>query len=248
MTDTGPMQAAQRLMRPELPKRFYKEVEVAEEDGRFGIRLDGRPVLTPARKPLEVPSRALAEALAAEWAAQTDVIDPFDMPLTRIVNSALDGVARDADAVRAEIVKYAGSDLVCYRADGPTRLVERQIEAWDPILAWARDDLGARFMLAEGMVFVTQPESALKAVTRALAPVDVLRLAAVSTAMTLTGSALIALALLRGRLSLQEAWAAAHVDEDWNNELWGEDDEAMERRAQRFREMEAAARVIALTA
>ena len=248
MTETGPMQAAQRLMRPELPKRFYKEVEVSENDGVFGILLDGRPVRTPARNLLAVPSRALAEVLAAEWAAQADLIDPFTMPVTRIVNSALDGVARDAGAVRAEIVKYAGSDLVCYRADGPIWLVERQTEAWDPILAWARDELGARFMLTEGVVFVTQPETALKAVAEAVEPVDVLRLAAVSTAMTLTGSALIALALLKGRLSLQEAWAAAHIDEDWNNELWGADDEAMERRALRFREMEAAARVIALAA
>lgn len=249
MSDTeGPMQRAQRLMRPELPKRFYKSAEAAKQEGGFGILLDGRPVRTPAKALVTVPDEKLALALAEEWNAQTEVIDPEKMPLTRIVNSAIDGVAREQEAVRAEIVKYAASDLLCYRAEGPERLVEIQRAKWDPVLDWAEGMLGARFRLAEGIVFVDQPVEALEAVAAALAPLDIFRLAAASVVTTLTGSALLALALLKGRLTLEEAWVAAHVDEDWNAELWGEDEEAAERRAHRFAEMKAAARVIALAA
>src|SRR5690606_13638073 len=137
----GPMQAARKLMRPDLPRRFYKCAEAAGLDGAFTVVLDGRPVRTPAKSAVSVPTEELALALAAEWNAQVKVIDPATMPLTRIVNSAIDGVAREADAVRAEIEKYAGSDLLCYRAEGPERLVLRQREVWDPVLEWARDEL-----------------------------------------------------------------------------------------------------------
>lgn len=248
MTDNdGPMQAAQRLMRPELPKRFYERAHVARgEDGRFTVLLDGRMVRTPAKNEIAVPSESLAQALAAEWSAQGSVIDPATMPLTRLVNSAIDGVAREADAVRDEIVKYAGSDLLCYRAEGPERLVALQGEAWDPVLTWAREALGARFVLAEGVVFAAQPQEALDAVRRPIEDIDIFRLAAASTVTTLTGSALLALALLHGRLTAEEAWAAAHVDEDWNIEQWGADEEAAARRDLRYREMAAASRVMAL--
>lgn len=247
MSDTdGPMQAAQRLMRPTLPKRFYEKAEAAEIEGGWGVMLDGRPVRTPAKVILSVPRRELAEALAQEWQDQVEVIDPNRMPLTRLVNSALDSVSRELGPVRAEIVKYAGSDLICYRAEGPDRLVAQQAAAWNPVLDWAHDHLGVRFVLAEGVMFVSQPPEALDAVEREVESLDVLRLSALSTAMTLTGSTLISLALLRGRLSLQESWEAAHVDEDWNIELWGADDEAMERRAARFEEMQAAAQLMRL--
>jgi chaperone required for assembly of F1-ATPase len=249
MSDTeGPMQRAQRLMRPELPKRFYKSAEAAKQDGGFCILLDGRPVRTPAKNVVTVPGEKLALALAEEWNAQAEVIDPANMPLTRLVNSAIDGVAREEDAVRAEIVKYAASDLLCYRAEGPPRLVENQRAKWDPVLDWAEEALGARFRLAEGIVFVDQPVEALEAVAAALARLDIFRLAAMSVVTTLTGSALLALALLEKRLTVEEAWAAAHVDEDWNAELWGEDEEAAERRQRRFAEIKAAARIIALAA
>jgi chaperone required for assembly of F1-ATPase len=247
MTDNdGPMQAAQRLMRPELPKRFYKSADVRPEDGGFAVVLDGRPVRTPAKNPIIVPTEEFARALAEEWNAQKDVIDPADMPLARIVNSAVDGVAREADAVREEIVKYAGSDLLCYRAEGPERLVALQSGAWDPVLTWAREAFDASFVLAEGVVYAAQPQEALEAVRGRIEDVDIFRLAAASAVTTLTGSALLALALLGGRLSAEEAWAAAHVDEDWNIEQWGADEEAAIRRDLRYREMAAAARVIAL--
>jgi chaperone required for assembly of F1-ATPase len=244
----GPMQRAQRLMRPELPKRFYKSAEAAKQEGGFCILLDGRAVRTPAKSIVTVPDEKLALALAEEWNAQTEVIDPANMPLTRLVNSAIDGVSREQEAVRAEIVKYAASDLLCYRAEGPERLVENQRAKWDPVLDWADETLGARFRLAEGIVFVDQPVEALEAVAAALARLDIFRLAVASVVTTLTGSALLSLALLEKRLTVEEAWAAAHVDEDWNAELWGEDEEAAERRARRYAEMKAAARIIALAA
>lgn len=245
MTDTSDaMENVRRLMKPELTKRFYKEAEVSAVEGGFLVTLDGRPVRTPARNVLMTPWRELSQAVAAEWAAQVDVINPATMPLTRIINSAVDGVAREPEAVRAEVVKYSGSDLLVYRAEGPERLVSRQSEIWDPVLAWARDDLGARFVLAEGVMFVEQPETAVQAVDAALEGLDVYRLAALNVATTLSGSALLALALLRGRLDVHEVWAAAHVDEDWTNEMWGSDDEAEARRARRFEEMAAAALIL----
>lgn len=247
MSDTeGPMQRAQRLMRPELPKRFYKSADAAKQEDGFGILLDGRPVRTPAKNVVMVPRERLALALAEEWNAQAEVIDPEKMPLTRLINSAIDGVSREKDAVRAEILKYAASDLLCYRAGGPDRLVERQRVHWDPVLDWMDERFKAPFKLAEGIVFVEQPAESLDAVAAALEPLDVFRLSAASVVTTLTGSALLALALLENRLSVAEAWAAAHVDEDWNVELWGEDEEAAERRARRLKEMEAAARLVDL--
>jgi chaperone required for assembly of F1-ATPase len=240
------MQAAQRLMRPELPKRFYKSAEAVREGQGFAVMLDGRPVRTPAKNMLVVPAEGLALAISEEWNAQSEVIDPATMPLTRLVNSAIDGVAREPDAIRAEIVKYAGSDLLCYRAEEPDKLVARQSAAWDPVVDWAGDVLGARFVLARGIVFTAQPEDTLAAIGPRLAHLDIFRLAAANVVTTLTGSALLAFALLEGRVSAEEAWSAAHVDEDWNIELWGADEEATERRARRYEEMQAAARVITL--
>ncbi len=231
-----PTEAARRAMRPQLRRRFYGRAEVAEGEGGFGVLLDGRPVKTPAR-------RALAAALAAEWEAQRDVIDPAKMPLTRLANSILDGVADAPAAVAAEAEKYLASDLVCYRAAGPEGLVARQAGAWDPIIAWARAALGARVVLAQGMVFVAQPDAALTAAGAAL-PRDPWRLGAFHAVTTLTGSALIALAVLNGRLTVEEAWQAAHVDEDWNMDFWGRDELALERRAARFAEMQAACLVL----
>src|SRR3712207_2103472 len=161
---SNPMKAAQAAMRPPLPRRFYETASVEERDGAFRLLLDGRAARTPARNLLAVPTRALAEALAAEWQGQEAVIDPAAMPLTRIVNSAIDGVAREREAVIADMAKYAGSDLVCYRAGEPEALVAEQARAWDPVLAWAREALGARFVLSEGVMHVAQPEAAVAAV------------------------------------------------------------------------------------
>jgi chaperone required for assembly of F1-ATPase len=228
-----------------LPKRFYKEAQAVVTTEGFAIALDGRHARTPAKAPLALPSPDLAEAVAEEWRAQAATIDPSTMPLTRLANVAIDGVAREAEAVAAEVVKYAASDLVCYRAEGPERLVARQSALWDPVLAFAREELGARFMLAEGVMFVGQPPETLAAIDRAT-PRDPFVLAALSTMTTLTGSALIALGVLRGRFTAEAAWEAAEVDEAWNAELWGADAEAEARRALRWRDMQAAARMAAL--
>ena len=240
-----PMEAARRNVRPNLRKRFYKTAGVAPDGDVFVVTLDGKPIRTPARRPLAASSRELAEAIAQEWQAQTDVIDPAHMPLTRLANSIIDGVADKPQEVRDEVVKYLGSDLLFYRADGPEGLTERQMKEWDPVVRWAADTLGARFIMVEGVVFAAQPEEAIAAAAEAI-PADAWRLGALHSVMTLTGSPLLALALAAGAISPQDAWKAAHVDEDWQMEQWGRDTMAMERRAHREAEMEAAAKVLRL--
>jgi chaperone required for assembly of F1-ATPase len=239
-----PTESARRNMRPQLRKRFYQRAHVGDA-APFAILLDDRPVRTPAGNALALPSRALGEAVAAEWDAQQERIDPAVMPLTRLVNSVIDGVAMAPAPVAEEVVRYLGSDLVCYRADTPAGLVARQARHWDPILGWARDTLGARFVLAEGVMFAAQPDHAIVAASAAI-PSDPWRLGAVNVITTLTGSALIALALSQGRLTLDDAWTAAHVDEDWNMSQWGRDELALDRRAKRFAEMQAAGTVLLL--
>jgi chaperone required for assembly of F1-ATPase len=244
-----PTEAARRGARPRLRRRFYDDVSVVAGEDGFAVTLDGRAVKTPAGRALQAPARAIADAIAAEWRAQVEQVDPATMPLTRLANSIIDGVVEAPGPVADEVAKFLASDLVFYRAERPERLVARQGQAWDPLLAWARDVLGARFVLAEGVMFVAQPEEALAA-ARAAIPGDfgstraLWRIGALHVITTLTGSALIALALLQGRLSVEEAWAAAHVDEDWNMDQWGRDELALERRAARFAEMQAAARVL----
>jgi chaperone required for assembly of F1-ATPase len=246
-----PTEAARRAMRPQLRRRFYERAAVEEgaegEEREFRIVLDGRPVKTPARRALAAPTRALAEAIAAEWEAQRDVIDPAKMPLTRLANSIIDGVADARAEVAAEVEKYLASDLLFYRAEGPDGLVAREAAAWDPVLAWARETLGARFVTAQGMVHVAQPAPALAAANAAIPREmsrDIWRLGAMHAITTLTGSALIAIALARGALTIDQAWDAAHVDEDWNMAFWGRDEIALERRAARFAEMQAAALIL----
>src|SRR6516225_10251467 len=230
-----PTQAARRAVRPHLRRRFYQRADVEDADGEFRVVLDGRPVKTP--------ERALAQALAAEWDAQRDVIDPAKMPLTRLANTIIDGVIDAPSAVTAEVERYLACDLLFYRAPGPAGLVTRQANAWDPVLAWVREILGADFVLAQGIAFVAQPAQSLVAAASAI-PTHPWRLGAVHAVTTLTGSALIAIALARGALSVDAAWAAAHVDEDWNMEFWGRDQLALEHRAARFAEMQAAATVL----
>jgi chaperone required for assembly of F1-ATPase len=189
-----------------------------------------------------VPSRRLAAALADEWNAQVERIDPAAMPVTRLVNSAIDGVAPRMNEVRADVLAYAGTDLLCYRAGEPERLAASQARHWDPVLVWAERRLAVRFALAEGVMHVPQPDDTLAAVAAALERYDdPFALAALHVATTLTGSALLALALAEGKIGAEEAWAAAHVDEDWNMLLWGEDAEALARRARRLAEFRAAA-------
>jgi chaperone required for assembly of F1-ATPase len=240
------MRAAQEAMRPARIKRFYRAAAVGEVEGGFALLLDGRRALTPARKPLILSSRALAELVAAEWAAQGETVDPAAAPLTRLANAALDGVAAAMAATRAEIAGYAGADLVCYRAAAPAALVAAETSAFGPVLAWAEEALGAKFLLAAGVVHVRQPARTLAAVRAALRSVDdPFALAALQVMTSLAGSVLIALAVARRRLSAKEAWRIAHVSEDFQIAQWGEDEEAKARRAARWREFEAAARVVA---
>ncbi|WP_406853893.1 ATP12 family protein [Alsobacter sp. KACC 23698] len=242
-----PRRSARIGSKPVPPRRFYREASTKPSEAGFVLTLDDRPARTPAKAPLALPTAAAAEAVAAEWAAQGAEIDPARMPLTRLVNSGLDGVARMREEVVDDIARYAGSDLLCYRAGEPARLVAMQADAWDPVLDWAREALGARFFLTEGVVFAEQPPGSVEAVRGAVASIrDPIALAALSTITSLTGSVLLALAVAMGRLSAVEAWAAAHVDEDFQMEVWGMDDEALERRARRWTEMEASARMIQL--
>jgi chaperone required for assembly of F1-ATPase len=249
--DTGPrnpMKAAQQAMRPAPPKRFFETAGVEARDGGFVLTLDGRPARTPARNLVSVPTRGLGEALAAEWQAQEAVIDPAAMPLTRLVNSAIDAVGASMAEVAEDIAKYVGSDLIVYRAGEPERLAAEQASAWDPILAWAYDAFGARFLLSEGVTFVPQPEAAISVLrARIASETSPFRLSALHVMTTLTGSALIALAHAAARLTAAEAWAAAHVDERFQERVWGEDEEAMQRRARREADFLAASRVYALS-
>lgn len=243
---SDPMEAARRLADRARPKRFYQEAEVVPEEGGYALRLDGRRAVTPARNPLVVPHAALAGAIAAEWRGQSAEIDPGSMPATRLANSAIDGVAARMEEVRAEVLAYVGTDLLCYRAGEPEGLVARQREAWDPILAWAEKRFGIRFVLAEGIAHVAQPERTLAAIGEAVeAFKEPFRLAALHLATTLTGSALIALALAGQALDADAAWAAAYVDEDWNNSQWGIDADAASARARRLQDFRAAALALA---
>lgn len=228
------------------PRRFYKEAgSSAGEDG-FLILLDGKPALTPGRNRLVLPRADLAAMAVEEWAAQGEFLRPLTMPLTRLANAAIDGVAGQEGPVRAEIVKYAGSDLVCYRADEPESLVERQKAHWDPVLGFVREALGAHFSVQAGIVFIKQPPEAIAAFAQAIGAYDGLDLAALHVMTTISGSALIALSVARGWMSAEAAFDAAHVDEDWNRERWGGDEEAAERRALRRLDMLAAAKIFQL--
>ncbi len=242
-----PMESARKSARPRLSKRFYKSAQVGEGGAEgFPVVLDGKPVRTPAKRPLTAPTRALAAKLAQEWEAQRELIDPATMPLTRLANAVIDAVAAQKMAVADDIAGYLGSDLTCYRADAPAELVARQARAWDPPLAWAQRSLGARFTVAQGMVHVAQPRETIEA-ARAAIPADAWRLGAVSSITTLTGSALLALTLARGAIDADAAWAAAHVDEDWQMAQWGRDELALARRAYRRAEFDAAVTVLTLT-
>lgn len=238
-----PEEAVRRTTRGPQRKRFYAQAGVAETPKGFSITLDGKPVRTPSRRLLAAPTREIAEAIAAEWNAQKEIIDPVTMPLTRLANSVIDAVAGRVEAVADDIAKYFHSDMLFYRADHPHALVAREAEHWDPVLFWAAGTLGAHFILSEGIVHVRQPDQAVAAARTAL-PADPWSIAALHMVTTLTGSALLALALMRGALDEDQVWAAAHVDEDWNIQQWGVDEEVARRRLTRFLDFRAAARVL----
>lgn len=234
--------SARQAMKKPLPKRFYKDVTVEPGEGGHLILLDGKRARTPARNLLALPTDAAAQLVAAEWAAQTTEIDPAEMHATRIVNIGLDRVGAVRAEVIDEIVKYAGTDLVCYRADAPEGLVTRENAAWNPVLEHVRRHHGARFVLSQGIGYAEQAPAALAAIRAAYGRVESpLALAALHTLVTLSGSALIALSFADGVITAEDAFAAASVEEDWNTHLWGEDAEAAHRRARRQREFMSAA-------
>ena len=241
LSHPDPIRRAQIQMKRPLPKRFYKDVTINPGKDGHAIALDGKVVKTPARHSLALPTEALAKLVAAEWARQVDVIDPATMPVTRLVNSAIDGVATESQAVFDEIVRFSGSDLLCYRANEPERLVARQSERWNPVIEWAAREIGARFILAEGVIHQQQPREAISAFAAALRKYDMpMELASLHTITSMTGSAILALAFAEGWLPLADVWSLAHLDEDWTIEHWGSDEEAEHRRAQRFEEFQAA--------
>lgn len=229
-------------LRAPRPRRFYATAcHGPAADGGYEVLLDGRAVRTPGKRKLTVPTAALAEAIAAEWGRQGKEIDPASMPLTRLVNTVIDAVVREMDAVGADIVSFAGSDLLCYRAEHPRELVASQRAAWDPVLAWAIAEHGIRLDVVSGVMPIAQPAAALARVGAAVARVgDPYRLASLHVITTLTGSALLALAHDAGRLTPDEVWQAAHVDEDFQIAQWGVDAEAAERRGKRRAELDAA--------
>ncbi|WP_415716450.1 ATP12 family chaperone protein [Roseibium sp.] len=239
-----PEQRARELSRRELPKRFYKEATHAPVESGFAIHLDGRPVKTPGKTTLLLPNEALGAAAAAEWAAQEKEINPANMPLTRIANSAQDAVSQKFGEVADEITNFAGNDALCYRADDPESLVETQRRLWDPVVDWAGSQLGGRFVLIEGIIHAAQPAELLEAYRKQLDDLSPLRLAAFHTVTSLTGSALLALALKDSHLDADAVWTAAHVEEDFNIERWGEDAEAAQIRAYKRMEFDAAVLIL----
>jgi chaperone required for assembly of F1-ATPase len=238
-----PEEAARRASRGPRRKRFYTEAGAVEAEGGFAVTLDAKPIRTPSGRQVIVPTRQIADAIAGEWNAQQELIDPLTMPLTRLANSVVEAVVDRVEAVTDDIAKYLRSDLVCYRAGHPEALVAREAALWDPVLFWAADALGAHFILAEGIVHVRQPDAAIAA-ARAALPREPWSIAALHVITTLTGSALLALALYCGALDADQVWAAAHVDEDWNSEKWGVDDEVAARRAARLVDFRAAASLL----
>lgn len=229
----------------EALRRFYKVVTVGPHEAEFTVLLDGRPVRTPARNALAAPE-PIAQAMAVEWDAQEDTIEPRTMPFTRLVNTAIDGVAQNTDAVRADIAQIAGNDLIVYRADAPAGLVANQNAHWDPVAAFAERTLDVRIVRTTGIMPLTQPDGLGPAILAAL-PREPLALAAFHQLTTLTGSAFIALSAASGHITFDAAWDAAHVDEDWNIKEWGEDAEAAARRAARRKDAAAASAVLEWT-
>ena len=208
---------------PNLPRRFYKTVDIAPVETGFAVRLDRATPKTPAKKPLVLPTQAAAELVAAEWDAQIETIDPFAMPITRLVNVALDRAPETRAAMVGEIVKYAATDLVCYRATTPASLVAAQAAAWDPLLAWAETHLGVQLVTTAQALAIDQPEESLARIEAAAHALDDLRLTALAFANGLAGSAIVALALIHRHIDGETAFRAIRVEEDWQAERWGRD-------------------------
>ena len=227
-------------------RRFWKDADVHAEGEGWGIRLDGRPVRTPARETLTVPARALADAIADEWRSAGETVDPRAMPLTGTANAAIDRVAPEREGFAGGLARYAEADLACYRSDWPPELVERQAEAWDPLLAWARRRYDVDFATTSGLIHVPQPQATIEQLAHAVAALDPYRLAALSPLVTIGGSLVAALALLEKAITPDEAWNAVSIDERWQLEQWGADSEAQLALDNRQRDFMSATRFLDL--
>ncbi|SFR06698.1 ATP12 family chaperone protein [Poseidonocella sedimentorum] len=227
-------------------KRFWTASEVAPEDTGFGVRLDGRPLRTPAKTPLAVPSRAMAEAIAEEWAAQGERVDPLSMPVTRAANAAIDRVVPQFEEVCDHLAEYGETDLLCYRAESPESLVQRQNAGWDPLLDWAAERYGAPLERARGVMFVPQPDASLKALSHVLRAFDPFELTAVHEFVTLTGSLILGLAAENHRMSMDDIWALSRLDQRYQQEIWGVDAEAEQENDYKLQEFKRARRFLDL--
>jgi len=227
-------------------KRFYESVYVGETDDGYSVRLDGKPIKTPGGKDFVVPTLQLGEAIADEWRAQGGEIDPDTMPLTRYANTVIDRVAVRHAAIAAELAKFAGHDLLCYREDVTTELMQRQAAAWDPWIAWAADRYGVELEVARGLSPIEQPPETLERLARAIAAHDAHRLAVLNTGITITGSAVLGLAFVARAMDAAQAFATARVDEIFQAERWGRDAEAEARDARRLADLKAAERYLSL--
>jgi chaperone required for assembly of F1-ATPase len=227
-------------------KRFWKEVETVADGDAWGVTLDGKPLRTPARRALAVPTEALADAIAAEWRASGETVDPRAMVLTGLANAAIDQVGPDRAGFAQVLAKYAEADLACYRAEGPRPLVEWQAREWDALLGWARRRFDVDFRTTIGVMHVAQPQATVDRLAHEVTTLDAFRLAGLSPLVTIGGSLIAALAVLEKALTPEAGWAAVSVDEAWQLEQWGSDAEAEAALAGRHRDFLAAARFLEL--
>ena len=227
-------------------KGFWKEAAAVEAEGGWTVELDGKRVRTPLRNALTVPNEALARALADEWNGAGEQVDPRQMPLTGLANAAIDRVAADSGSFAATLAAYGESDLLCYRAEGPRELLERQHASWDELLSWGRRRFDVDFETTSGIVHKAQPDATIQRLSHAVATLDPFRLAGLSPLVTIGGSLLVALALLEGRVEPEDAWNAITIDERWQHEKWGEDVEAKAALEARRKDFVAAAKFLEL--
>ena len=230
------------------PKRFWKEARVVPEGAGYTVLLDGRTVKTPAKAPLVVPGAALAREIAAEWDAQVDVVDPRTMPFTRSANAAIDKVAIQFDEVAEIVAAYGDSDLLCYRADRPEELVARQCAGWDPVLTWAREHQGIDLKAFSGVMHSPQSDPALARIAARTRAMTAFELTSFHDLVSLSGSFLLGLAAVEGLMPADAIWALSRLDETWQEEQWGHDEEAAEMAALRRAAFLHAARFHALVA
>jgi len=226
-------------------KRFYKDVSVARADGGFAVLLDGKPVKTPARNTLLLPTPKLAQAIAAEWAGQGETVNAVTMPLLRLSNTVIDGVAVNRDEVMNAILRFGENDLLCYRAHQPPELVKRQAEGWNPMLDWARQRLSAHMRVVDGINHVDQSADAVEALREAMHGYDAFTLGGLHVAASITGSLVLGLALVEGQINPAQAFQLSRIDEVYQAEKWGEDAEATKRATNLAHELDKAFELIA---